>query len=215
VNEARNHILEMLSSGRISSDEADRLLRALARRHSLWAWLFRPLEQLETRFAVLAAFVTALLQLAVALLLHVRFDGALDSHVTGARVAFTPAILDLAVAWPLTALVFFAVSRLFARQGRFVDLLAGVGIARLPLVAAGVITGSFRGVFLDAASGTVGPALVAVSLALVPLVVWFVALLVMGLRAASGLRAGKLALASVTAIVVAEVISKVLLGLGS
>ncbi len=207
----RKRILEMLASGRITAEEADRLLGAQRRSaHGLWSWLFRPLERLDTRAALLIAGGIALLQLLVSRL-HVRFDGALDSHLVEVSVPWSDALLDLALAWPLTALILWGTTWLAGRRGRYVDFLGAVGLARAPLIAGGAITGAFSHVFEGAASGTLTPTLLIVSLAILPLIAWFIALLVTGIRTASGLRGMRLGVTATCGILAAELITKLLL----
>ncbi|AKU92684.1 SHOCT-like domain-containing protein [Vulgatibacter incomptus] len=204
MNAPRLRILEMLAAGQINPTEAEQLLEAIrAPRGSVWTWLFRPIERLETGVALGAASVGAGLQLLVARLLEIRFDGVLDIHLAKPPVTWSVALVDLALGWPLTALVFVAAARLFARQVRIVDALALVGIARIPLVAAGALVGALHGASRGADS--------AANLGTLVLFAWSVALLVTGLGAASGLRGGKLALAVIAAIAVAEAIAKGLL----
>lgn len=218
MNAARNRILEMLSAGKISPDEAEQLLAAVrGPNESFWSWIFRPMDRLQTPVATSIAVAGATMQLAIALLLHVRFYGALDSQPARGSVGWTAALVDLAVAWPITALIFFAAARLFARQGRFVDLLAMVGVARLPLLAAGAIAGANRELLFSvaelAAKGQTPAVVIVIGLGAAVLSAWFITLLVTGLRTASGLRGGRLALAFLAALVVAEAISKVLVSL--
>ena len=218
MNVARNRILEMLSAGKISPDEAEQLLAAVrGPSGSFWSWIFHPMERLQTPVAIALAVAAAAMQLVISLLLHVRFYGALDSQPARGDVGWDAALIDLAVAWPLTALIFFAAARLLAKQGRFVDLLAMVGVARLPLLAAGAIGGANREMLFGAAEGAARgesqTGLIVFGLGVTVLVAWFVTLLVTGLRTASGLRGGRLAFAFVAALVVAEAISKAIVAL--
>jgi hypothetical protein len=66
--------------------------------------------------------VVSMLGLAVSRL-GVRFDGALDLHTTKAPVALSVALLDQAVAFPLTALAFWISARIAAPRTRIVDML--------------------------------------------------------------------------------------------
>lgn len=218
MNVARNRILEMLSDGKISPDEAEQLLAAVrGPSESFWSWIFRPMDRLQTPVATSIAALAAVAQLVIALVFHMRFYGALDSQPARDTVGWASAWVDLAVAWPITALIFFASARLFARQGRFVDLLAMVGVARVPLVAAGAMVGANRELLFRsaeaAARGEVSAGLIVIALAATVLSAWFITLLVTGLRTASGLRGGRLALAFLAALVAAEAISKALVSL--
>jgi hypothetical protein len=214
MSAARIRILEMLSSGQITTDEAEALLLALRRpRTSLWQWIVHPLEKLQARQALLAAGVFALLQLAISLFLYVRFDGALDVHPTLAPISWVAALLDLGVALPMPAVVFLVAARLVGKQGRWIDCLSAVGIARLPLLLAGAMAGGLRETLHGVQEGGAGLLVIAFSVLSLVLLAWFLTLLVTGLRAVSDLRGGKLALTSVGAVLVAEVASKAALSL--
>lgn len=208
---AKERILEMLSSGTITAKEADELLAALhgPKEHGL-DWLFQPMKRLKTEHALALAGGAAMLQLAVSRL-QIRFDGALDMHTVRDAVPWSAAIGDLVLAWPITALLLFVVTWPIARQGRAVDFLAAVGVARIPLIASGALAAAFRDLLFVSAEGAHSVGSVAVVLAIVLLAVWHVALLVTGTRVVAGLRGGKLALAMVLGLVVAETLTKVAL----
>lgn len=210
MNAERTRILEMVAEGKMSAENADRLLQAIRKRPTVWQWLFRPLEVLETRTALLVSAGVAGLQL-LASRLPLRFDGALDLHGTQAPAPWPTSLIELAVTWPLVALIFWGAARLVARQGRFVDFLAAVGIARLPLILAAGMLGVFHPTFEEAAGGQPGTLAMVLALLLVPIVVWFIALLVTGFRTASGLRGAKLTLTTIGVLIVAEAVSKLAL----
>ena len=210
----RERILELVSSGKLSPADADRLLRQAEGepRRTLVAWLFDPIDRLGTRRALVVGLIAVAAGVGLSRF-GVRFDGALDSHFGEAPAALTSAAADALVAWPLTALVLWLASLAFARQGRFVDHLAAVGLSRVPAFLAGVLL---------AISSTLWPmqlpepgripdlhpmALVLI-LASVPFVVWQVVLLYRGFRTASGLRGFRCAGAAIVAILAAEVLSK-------
>lgn len=213
----QQHILEMVAQGKLSPADADRLLKEMRRpRTPIIGWLFHPLAHLSTHVALAIAGLVAVVQLLISRL-DVRFDGALDSHSAGVKdVSWADSLLDLAVAMPVTALVLWGVSRLFARQGRFVDFVAAVGLARPPLFLATALQLIARPYFPDL-SGAIDPArlnhpiIIAASLLSLPLFAWSVALLVTGLRTASGLRGLKLVAASLVALFGATLVGELIL----
>lgn len=212
MSTARDRILEMLSAGTITARDAEELLRALGGRKTPFSdWLFHPMTKLETSQALALAAATALLQLLVSSLLQIRFDGALDLHQAGETVPWSTALLDLALGWPVTALILFAVARPIAGQGRLVDFFSAVGVARLPNVAGGVLLWVSREFLFGPPPVPLSVGSIALSLSVLLLGVWFAALLVSGLRAAAGLRGGKLALASIVGLVAAEALTKMAL----
>jgi len=211
MNAERQRILEMVASGSITPEEAEQLLEAVRTpKQPIAKWLFQPLELLTTQKALLVAAAAASASVALGFF-QIRYDGALDMHVAREPVAAGQSLIDLLLAWPFTALVFFAVARLVGRQGRYVDFLAAVGLARIPLVLAGLIGAATAEATLAAVEGRVSPAMLVSAMLMLPLVAWTIALLVTGMRTAAGLRGGRLALASVVAIVLAETLTKLAL----
>ena len=211
MNAERQRILELVAAGSITPEEAEQLREAVrAPKPPLAKWLFQPLELLSTQKTLLAGSVAAAAGVALGLL-HIRFDGALDMHVAREPVPVGQALIDHLLAWPLTALVFFLAARLVARQGRYVDFLAAVGVARIPLILAGLIGAASAPATLAAAQGTLSPVVLITGILMLPLLAWMIVLLVTGMRTAAGLRGVRLALASAGAIVAAEILSKLAL----
>jgi len=210
----RTRILEMVAAGELSPADADRLLAAAARpRPPLARWLFQPMEILPTGRALAIGAAAALAGALVSVLLGVRFDGALDAHGPAPDpVPPVDAIVDLVLVWPVTALICWGVARLFTRQGRLVDFLAAVGVARAGWLILGLLIGTVGRAVDDGALLSVGPAELIFALALVlPVSAWAIALLVTGFRTASGLRGVRLAVGAVIALVLAEAITKLAL----
>lgn len=216
----REQVLEMVASGKVSPEEGDALLRSMERGRRHWSeWLWNPAARVSTGVGISAAAVLVAVGIALAPL-NVRFDGALDMHVGAGPVPLSLALLD-ALCWPITACLFWAVGRVFGRASRVVDHLVAVGLARAPQLPAAVASAVvLRGRVPDdpaqAMAMATDPAallpILALSLVLIPVLVWQFVLLVTGLRAASGLRGPRLAGAAVVAIVAAEVVTKIFLG---
>lgn len=212
----RERILESVARGELSPDQADALLGSLSRpRVPFWKWLFSPLELVSTRAALIASSLVA----GAALVLSrfaIRFDGALDTHLHGGAVPPPVAAWDLLVSWPLVALVFWATSRLIAKQGRYVDFLNAVGLARAPLIVSAVALTFFADVMPRTPEQALEPGRLVSTVVFalgfaVPMLIWFITLLVTGFREASGLRGIRLALSFLGSLLVAEVLSKVVL----
>ena len=209
----RERILELVSSGKLSPADADRLLRQAAgeSRRSLLAWLFDPIDRLGTRRALLVGLIAVALGAALSRF-GVRFDGALDSHVGRGPAMPLFAVADAVIAWPLTALVLWLASLGFARQGRYVDHLAAVGLSRVPALGTGLLlvlsTAWPTPELVPGKIPEVNPIWLAVILASVPFLIWQVVLLYRGFRTASGLRGVRCAIAAVLGIFAAELLSQ-------
>lgn len=214
----REEVLELVAQGKVSPADADELLKAIERpRTPLWRWIFLPLEHVSTRGAIAVACVAAVAQIAAARWWGIRFDGALDVHLSSGVVPWRLAFVELGIDWAAAIAVFWAASRVVARQGRLIDFVGAVGFARVPLLLTAVVAGLFRDQLAVpmTASGapSVSGATIAVAFAMLPLVVWSIVLFVTGFRAASGLRGVKLGLTVAGAIVAAELLSKIMITL--
>jgi len=122
-------ILGLLAAGRLSPEEANRLLasREQPRRPPWWQMLADPFGHLPLGVTLAVGALTVLASLAVATGLGLRFDGALDVHVASGPVGWSLALRDQGVALlTLTGLLWLA-ARIAGKPGRPIDLLAAVG----------------------------------------------------------------------------------------
>jgi len=205
----RDTILELVAAGKIQPDEADQLLAALGPdRSRLDVWILDPFEVIGPGRAWMLALLVCVASLALAPL-HVRFDGAVDVHVVHEQVAWTTAVADQLVAWPLTAVLFWGVTTLSTRRARFLEMVAFVGAARLPNLVAGAVTAVVVGDPTTFAPDSIA-ALVLVATS-VPFIGWLFVTLLSAFRAASGSEGRKLAGLFVIALVLAEIASKIVL----
>jgi hypothetical protein len=199
----------MVARGEIDPEQAAELLRALERRRARRrASLFNPLEGVAEGRAVQASGLIALAGLALSRF-GIRFDGVLDVHLVSGPVPLRVAFLDAVVSWPMLAVLLWIAARLVSRQGRFIDFLSAVGLARLPLVLFGAFVAMFRDALPkhpgDPISSTVLAIVILVS---VPTLVWNITWLYRGFRTASGLEGRKLTLTLIAMMVLAELLSK-------
>jgi hypothetical protein len=210
-------ILKMVADGQISSAEGDELLKALKPpKHSIWSTLINPFERLPVSVGLLLSVVAAGIGLFLASVSSLRFDGALDVHLMAQPVPFHQAVVDQVVAWGLPAVLLWLTSLVLARQGRFIDFLITVGVARVPLVLlAGLIALFFPdpNAIMQMAFGTPWhPTLWLTILCGLTFLIWFFALLFNGYRVASGLKRRRLIGSFIWVLVIAEIGSKILLG---
>ncbi len=208
----------LVQKGSLPADDAGELLAAVGvSAPPRWAQLLvDPLERFDAARLCLAGLGGALAGVAVSRL-GVRFDGFLDLHQTPSAFRLATSLLDAVSAWLPAALIFWGVSLVAARQGRFIDFLALIGVARLPLVAFAIpiaLVSQVAPVSVPAPGEVpklgVG-VLVIVACALASLG-WALTLAYRGFGTASGLRGPRRVVAFVTAVVLAEAASKLVLG---
>lgn len=159
----------------------------------------------------LAGVVVALVALAVSRM-GVRFDGALDMHVVKTAVPITTALVDQLVALPLTALVMWGAARIASKRARFVDVLGVVGVSRLvTVVLAAPIALLTPHIPHEPTARPTAALWVMIVLAIICISVQIV-LLVQGFRTVTAARGGRLAATFVGGLVVAELATKLVLG---
>jgi len=216
MTNTKQKVVEMVADGKVTADEGKQLLNAMDPPSKLKRWMiiYNPFPSVSVATGLFLAALAVLAGFGVALL-GVRFDGALDLHL--APTNLSEAALDAANSWFTTVVVFWLASLIVARQGRIIDFLIAVGIARWPIVLAGLALGGIfsypASLVEQAETNPNSPMLILAALIVLPAIVWMMTLLFHGFKYASGLRGGRLTVTFIVAIVVAEILSKVVLGL--
>jgi len=195
-------VRELARKSAIGGEDAARLLAAM--RGSPTPARYNPFARWSGEVTATAGVLVAVLTGALSLL-SIRTDGALDMHRASGPVSVLTAAVDQLLAYPVTGLVFWAVALGFARRTRLVDVLGVAGVARVPSVLFGLPIVLLFPDKLAGASMLIGALLGLTGVGL------HVFLIVLGFHAVTGLRGGRLALASIVAIVGAEVTTKLLL----
>lgn len=210
-------IRELVEKGALPPEQAQALLAALnapsaPRRPSL---LLDPLMRFGGEWLSLVGAVAVLAGVALGRL-RINFDGFLDMHIGSHALGLPEASVQTLVAWPLGAIALWLAALLAGRQGRFVDFLGAVGVARVPLVIfslplAALILIDPPPVWQPGQMPQLQPALMALSMLAFAGVIWSVVLSYRGFVVASGLTGTRRWAAFLAAVVVAEVSSKMLL----
>lgn len=206
---AEERIRDLVRNHTIDDADAERLLDAVRPpRPSPINALANPFERWSGEVTSLAGVFVSLLGLAASRM-GARFDGAFDMHVGHANVSWLTALTDQLVAYPVTAVVFWAVARIAAPRTRFVDMLGVIGVSRLATTLL-AFPALLLMPYVPSGAGKLNAALiVTLVLALAGIGTHFY-WLVQGFRTTSGLRGGRMTAFVLLAICVAEVVSKLL-----
>jgi hypothetical protein len=201
-------IRELARKNAIAPEAAERLLAAVRPDPLPGANAsFDPFRRVTGGQAALLGVVACGIGLAMSRL-GVRFDGALDVHLTHEDVPLAAAGLEQLLTYPVTAAIAWAVARAFSRAVRPVDVLGAVGLARLPLFVLSIPLALVeRGQPADASPSALGWVALAIGVVGWGLSVY---VLLLGFRTATGLRAGRLAGAFIGALFAAETVTKIL-----
>ena len=221
MNDAKRKVLNMVAEGKVSSDEGDKLLAAMENEKRFSARLLvDPFFRLKAIQGILIGLLVALGGVAVALWGNLRFDGFLDMHILNRVVPLRLAIGDQVVAWLIGALVLWLVALIFARDSRFIDFLAGLGIARAAQTLGGA---GIMGLPIDWESvtrltrnaSTINPEgllpLIPLIIIALAAIIWFMTLLFYAFKHATGLKGATLKRAFILGVIAAEVVSKLAL----
>jgi hypothetical protein len=212
---AEERIKELARAQSMDAADAERLLDAVrpsARPGERRSVLSNPFDRWSGETTSLIGALLALAGLATSRL-GVRYDGAIDLHVSPVAVPMGVAVLDQLLAVGLTSLVMWGVARLVSRA-RFVDVLGAVGVSRAPAVLVAVPLALLVPLIPHDPhdyTKTNLPVVLAIALLGLAGVVAQVWTLVVGFRTATGARGGRLASALIGGLFAAELLVKLVL----
>jgi hypothetical protein len=188
-----------------------------------WEIFYDPFRYLsKSAGAALGAVVIVVLAVA-SWITGAVLDGALDLHLGPVQPSLAVAGALSVIDWLALALCLLAAAAIFRAPGRDVGTyLWTVAVARWPMVVGLVIGGRAvmgpfvaemvkpgpGGAMLVDANKAIHPVFLLLTLVLLGVVVWNVAMLVFAFKRSSGLACGRLAWAVVVGLVAAEVVSK-------
>jgi hypothetical protein len=210
---AEERIKELARAQSMDAEDAERLLDAVrpsaGERRSRLSVLSNPFDRWSGETTSLIGALVALAGLATSRL-GVRYDGAVDLHVSLVAVPIGVAVLDQVLAVGLTSLVMWGVARVVSRA-RFVDVLGAVGVSRVPAVLIAVPLALLVPLIPHDYTKTSTPLVLAIALLGLAGVVAQVWILVLGFRTATGARGGRLASALIAGLFAAELLVKLAL----
>lgn len=210
MSSAEQEVQELLQSGRITLTDATTLLEASRDKRDQLRVLTHPLEAASTPVVLWIGGVMAICALALGALC-VRFNGALDMHVASDSVPVSVRVLELLVAIPLPALVLWLGLRNKSTNGRLIDYIAAVSIARVPFVLGGAVL-AMLGLPHTRVSFDVEPVRLALHMTLwLSCLAWFVILLYTGIKSASGLSGARFVGTFALLVILSEALSKLTL----
>lgn len=184
--------------------------------------LFNPFERYLEKDLLLAGTILTLIGSGFAYFLHGRFDGVLDLHFVLEIVWWQPFVDNLINILSLSILLFIA-AKIINSRTRFVDILIASVVAKIPYYF--LLLFNINGFISEISSRMVHPETLQVLdlsfRTMVPILIftffsiliaiWFITLLYNGYKVASHAKGTKAVVLFIAAIVIAEVISKILI----
>ena len=180
----------------------------------LWNGLW---EKQRLYLAIAVIILTSLL----AWVCGVRFDGVLDAHIGSPSLVLVS--YESMVDWVVLSLCFFGVARLLGKKESFELYLSKTGIARFPFLFIAILSSRLilplediqmtgEKVTIDISS-LISPYFLVISLMILVFVVWALALFYYGFKDTSKLEGGKAVGGFFIALIIAEIVSKILISL--
>ena len=186
--------------------------------------LFKPIAKFQESTLLIFGILVAAISLFVAVQTGIRFDGAIDAHV-GNDISIVTALKDLVIAIATMVLFLFIAAKIVNSKTRFIDILNTVLVARITILFLAMISAlpylknigtkilAAQGNSIEVTKIALNPLFLFVSLLLVVLLVWYIALLWNGFKISSNAKGGKSVVLFIIAIVSAEVTSKIILSI--
>lgn len=179
--------------------------------------LFKPFERFSENQLLVVGICATLIGSYLAYLFDGRYDGALDFHIIQSKNGFEP-FIDNGINIVTTFLFIFLAAKIINTKTRMIDAFTSILIARIPLYLLPFTN------FNHALSTDIDPtdlnammvylnnhivAVVIISILSILAVVWFIALLWNGYKTASNAKGTKAILLFITALLLAEIASKI------
>lgn len=172
-------------------------------------WLFRPFTYIAGGKALLTGWLIMLLTSVVAYFSRTHFDGAIDAHASFLTLPYYVYLLETLIAWGSVVACCYAAAVIFARTSfRFVDLAGTTALARTPMLGFALLNFVMPPVSM---ASDITPMVLALSLLGLPFLIWTLILLYQAFSVSTNMKGNKAILIFIGALLVAEVLSKVLI----
>lgn len=171
--------------------------------------LFNPFKKLAGGKALGIGLAILLLTAFIASFSHCHFDGVLDAHV-GAETPIWFYYIEALIVWSITALVFYGTGIIFsASKIRLIDVLGTTALARYPFFFMAIVSFALPTMRPNELPDLT-PSFVLVTIVMVLLSIWYIALLYHAFSVSCNLKRNKGIGAFIGALIVAEIISKII-----
>jgi len=180
-----------------------------------WGLLWNPF----IRVAGWQAFFVGLIVIAVTGFIasygNLLFDGAIDAHF-GEEVPIGKMFLLLTIDLISVVLIMYMTGLFISKNFRFVDVLGTMTLSRAPflvlaLSALFVRQPDLSEIIKNPMIVLSYPSFILFGIISVPVIVWYIALMYNALKISTGVRGTKLTIAFILALLIAEIVSKVLI----
>ncbi|RBL88924.1 YIP1 family protein [Chitinophaga flava] len=170
-------------------------------------WLFRPFTYIAGGKALLAGWIIMLITAVAAYFSGTHFDGAIDAHATW-PAPYYHYLLEPLIAWLCTVIICYVAAKIFSKSSfRLIDLAGTLALARAPLLILALVNFAMPVVRTPA---DITPQAMAIGLIAAPFVGWMLVLLYQAFSISTNLKGNKAVIIFISALLVAEIVSKIL-----
>lgn len=185
--------------------------------------LFNPFEKYSDTILIIVGLAFTLIGGSLGFVFNARFDGAIDLHFVE-KVSLYQPILEIVINILCTTVLLFIVGKIINPKTRIIDVFLTSMIARIPYyiitffnanskaytISQGILN-MVRPSKTNNFSSTDILYLLLMSFAIIASLIWFIVLLFNGFKTAVNAKGTKHVLLFIVAIIVAEIISKIII----
>ena len=188
-------------------------------------YLLNPFEKYSEKSLLLIGLLGACLGILFSFLFDVRFDGAIDMHLVN-QLSLNQATIDLCINTLVISILLFVAGKIYNSKTRFIDILATTLVSRIPLYfvpllnisnTIGQATEQLLTLIkdplnMDFSSISSSDLTIITIFAIVGIAatIWSIALLYNGYKVASNAKKSRAIVHFVVALVLSEIITKVI-----
>jgi hypothetical protein len=173
---------------------------------TIMKWLVNPFERIAGWQALFIGLVVMALTAVIGKINHIAFDGVLDVHV-GAMFSFPASFAMQAIDFLTLFLIMWIAGLCFSKSKlRAIDVAGTMALARAPMLLLAIVC------FLPVipASPYDIPLVIIFSLIIIPFYIWMIAMMYNAYSVSCHLKGGKAILSFIGALLVAEIVSKLI-----
>ncbi len=181
-----------------------------------WSLIWNPFSRIAGWQAFLLGLFITILSGVIAKFGNLLFDGVIDMHFYDRDITFSHVFYVLAIDLVSLFVIMILGAFILTRNFRIIDIIGTMTLARTPFLFSSIIA-----LFVNQPNTEEllkrpmimfsYPMFLVFGLITIPVMVWFIALMYNAFKVSTGTKGGKLIVIFVSALIIAEIISKVLI----
>ncbi len=170
-------------------------------------WIFNPFKYIAGFKALMIGWAIMLATACISFFSKTHFDGVIDAHhALSISFHWYIYLLEQFIAWVSAVIMFYVAGLIFSGSSiRFIDVAGTMALARWPAIFVALINFAMPPV---KDLHNIGAGVIIIALAGLVFVIWMIALIYHAFIVSCNLKAGKATLLFITALLLAELLSK-------